>query len=83
MAGLTVAAPPAATDAAIQKKIIWSEITALIISNEEMKDIMQIVKFFEESSLLIESISKTIKNETKEQKGGFLPMLLCTSAASW
>ena len=83
MAGLTAAAPPTATDAAIQKKIIWSEITALIISNEEMKDIMQIVKFFEESSLLIESISKTIKNETKEQKGGFLPMLLCTSAATW
>ena len=47
-----------------------------------MKDIMQIVKFFEESSLLIESISKTIKNETKEQKGGFFPMLLCTSAAT-
>ena len=47
-----------------------------------MKDIMQVVKFFEESSLLIESISKTIKNETKEQKGGFLPMLLCTSAAT-
>ena len=45
--------------------------TALMVSNEGMEDIMKIVKSLEESGLLIEGISKTIKNETKEQKGGF------------
>ena len=43
--------------------------TTLIISNEEMNNIMKIVKSLEESVLLIKSISKTIKNEAKEQKG--------------
>ena len=69
-------------DAAIQKNIYGSGSTALIISNEEMEDIMKIVKLLEESGLLIKGISETIKNEAKEQKGGFLPMLLGTLAAS-
>ena len=43
---------------------------------------MKIVKSLEESGLLIEDISETIKNEAKEQKGGFFPMLLGTLAAS-
>ena len=43
---------------------------------------MKIVKLPEEIGLLIKGISKTIKNEAKEQKGGFLPMLLGTLAAS-
>ena len=47
-----------------------------------MEDIMKIVKSIEESGLLIKAISETIKNETKEQKGGFLPMLFGTLAAS-
>ena len=47
-----------------------------------MEDIMKIVKSLEESGLLIKGISETIKNETKEQNGGFLPMLLGTLAAS-
>ena len=41
-----------------------------------MNDIMTIVKSFEESGLLIKDVSKTIKNEAKERKGGFLSMLL-------
>ena len=41
-----------------------------------MNDIMKIVKSLEESSLFIKSLSETIKNEAKEQKGGFLSMLL-------
>ena len=65
-----------AADAAIQKKIYGSGSTASIISNEEMEDIMKIVKSFEESGLLVKGISEAIKNETKEQKGGFLRMLL-------
>ena len=54
----------------------------LIISNEEMNDIMKIVKSLEESGLLIKGVSQTIKNEAKEQKGGFLGMLLGTLDAS-
>ena len=56
--------------------------TILIISNEEMDDIMKIVKSLEESGLLIKVVSETIKNEAKEQKRGFLGMLLGTLGAS-
>ena len=78
--GLTAAA--SATDAAIHKKMFGSRTTALIISNEEMNDIMKIVKSLEESDLLIKSISKTIENKAKEQKGRFLGMLLDSLGAS-
>ena len=54
----------------------------LIISNEEMEDLMKIVKQLEESELLVKGVSETIKNERKEQKGGFLPILLGTLADS-
>ena len=47
-----------------------------------MNDIMKIVKCLEESGLLIKGVSKTTKNESKEQKGGFLEMLLETLGAS-
>ena len=47
-----------------------------------MEDVMKIVKSLEESGLLVKGISETIKNEIKEQKGGFLPMLLGNLAAS-
>ena len=62
--GLTVAA--AETDAAIHKKMFGSGDTALIISNEEINDIMKIIKPLEESGLLIKGVSETIKNEAKE-----------------
>ena len=68
-AGLTAAA--SATDAANQKKIFGS-VTTLIISYEEMDNISKIVKSFEESSLLIKGVSKTIKIKTKEQKVCFI-----------
>ena len=72
---LTTAA--SATDAAIHKKMFGSGMTTLIISNEEMNHIMKIVKYLEESVLvIIKGVSETIKNEAKEQKGGFLRMLL-------
>ena len=54
----------------------------LIIPNEEMNDIMKIIKSLEESSLLIKDVSETIKNKAKEQKGGFLSMLLGTLGTS-
>ena len=47
-----------------------------------MNDIMKIVQALEDSSILLNVVSKTIKNETKEQKGGFLSMLLGTLWAS-
>ena len=50
--------------------------TALLISNEEVNDIMKIVKSLEESGLLIKDASETVKNEAKEQKGGFFGILL-------
>ena len=64
-----------ATDAAIQKKIFGSDMTALIISNEELNDIMKTIKSLEESCLLIKDVSETIKNKAKEQRGGFLGIL--------
>ena len=71
-----------AADAAIQKRIYGSRITALIISKEEMENVKKIITSFEESQLLRTGIGETIKNKTREQKGGFLSMLLETLAAS-
>ena len=56
--------------------------TTLIISNKKMNDIMKIVKSIAESGLLIKGVSQTIKNEAKEQKGGFRGTLLSTLGAS-
>ena len=78
--GLTAAA--SAADAEIQTKILGSGNTTLIISNEEIDDIIKIIQALEYSNLLLKGVTKTIKNETKEQKGGFLSMLLGTLGAS-
>ena len=79
---LGLAASASATEAAINKKMLGSGMNTLIISNEEINDIMKIVKSLEESGLLIKVVSETIKNEAKEQKDGFLSMLLGTLDAS-
>ena len=79
-----------AVDSAIQKEIYGSNrpsdsalrTTALIISNEEMEYITKTVKSLEESGLLIQEINKITKTKTKEQKDGFLSVLLGTLAAS-
>ena len=78
--GLTATA--SATDAAIHAAIFGSGITALIISNEVMNDIMKIVKSLEEYGLLIKGVSKTIKNKAEKTKGRFLGMLLGTLGAT-
>ena len=57
--------------------------TTWIISNEEMNDIVKIVKSLEKSSLLIKGVSETIKNEAKEQKWVFLAVLLVFLGASY
>ena len=59
-----------------------AEQTTLIISNIEMEDFMKIVKSLEEYGLLIKGVSKTIRNEAKEQNGQFISMLLGTLGAS-
>ena len=64
------------------KKIHGSGTTTLIISNEEMNEIMKIVQALEDSNILLKVVTKTIKNETKKQKGVFLSMLLSTLGAS-
>ena len=78
---LVLTAAATVTDAAIHKKMFRSGVTTLIISNEKMND-TKIIKSLEESGLLIKGISETIKNKAKEQKGGFLSMLLCTLGVS-
>ena len=81
--GLTAAASSA--DAGIHKKILGSghnNTTTLIISNNEMEDIIEIVKSLEDSGLLLKGITETVQNEAKEQKRGFLSMLLGTLSAS-
>ena len=55
--------------------------TTLIISNDEMEDI-EIVESLEDSGLLLKGVTETVQNEVKEQKGGFLSMLLGTLGAS-
>ena len=59
----------------IKKKMHGSGNTTLIIANEEMNDIMKIIQVLEDSNILPKGVTKTIKNKTKEQKGGFLSML--------
>ena len=56
--------------------------TTLIISNDEMDDILKIVKSLENSGVLSEGVSEKIKHEAKEQRGRFLGMLLDTLGAS-
>ena len=70
-----------AIDGSIQKKIFGSGVK-LIIQQEDMKDIMKIIKALENSGILFKGVSKTIKNETKEQRGRFLIMLLGPLGAS-
>ena len=53
-----------------------------MISNEEMNDIMKIVQSLEDSNILLKGVTKTIKDEAKEQKSGFFSMLLGTLGAS-
>ena len=78
--GLTAAA--SAADAGIHKKNLRSgnnNNTTLIISNDEMDDIFKMVI---DSGVLLKGVSETIQHEAKEQRGGFLGMLLGTLGAS-
>ena len=84
LAPLGITAAASAIDTGIQKKkkIHGSGNTTFIISNEEMNDIIKIIEALQDSNTLLKGVTKTIKNETKEQKGGFLSMLLGALGAS-
>ena len=83
--GLTAAA--SAADAGIHKKILGlgnhpsHNNTTLIISNDEMEGIIKTIKSFDDSGLLLKGVTETVQNEAKEQKGGFLSILLGTLGA--
>ena len=64
------------------KKILGSGNTTLVISNDQMEDIIKIVTSLEDSGLSLKGVSETIQNDAKEQKRGFLSMLLGTLGAS-
>ena len=82
LAPLGITAAASALVQKYKKYIHGSETTTLIISNEEMNDIMKILQALEDSNIFLKGVTKTIKDETKGQKGGFLSMLLVTLGAS-
>ena len=78
--GLTASA--SAADAGIHKNILGSGNTTLIVSNKDMDDLIKIVKFLQDSGLLLKGVTESVQNELKEQKGRFLSMLLGTLGPS-
>ena len=82
LAPLGISAAMSAIDGSIKKKMFGSRTTTLIISNDEMDDILKIVKSLQNSGVLLKGVSETIQDEAKEQRGGFLSTLLGTSGAS-
>ena len=71
LAPLGITAAASAIKAGIQKKIHGSGTATLIISNEEINDIMKITQDLEDSNILLKGVTKTMKNETKEKKEDF------------
>ena len=82
LAPLGLSAAMSAIDGSIKKKMLGSGTTTLIISNDEMDGILKIVKSLENSGVLLKGVSETIQHEAKEQRRGFLSMLLGTLGAS-
>ena len=70
-----------AIDGSIQKKIHGSGVK-LIIEQKDMNDSIEIIEALQNSGILLKGVTKMIENETKEQRGGFLSMLLGTLGAS-
>ena len=81
LAPLGLTAAMYAIDGSIQKKIHGSGVK-LIIEQEDMNDFIKIIEALENSGILLKGVTKTIKNETKEQRGGFLSMILGTLGTS-
>ena len=66
----------------IHKIILGSGNAILVVSNDEIEEIIKIVKSLEDSGLSLEGVTETVQNEIKEQKGRFLSILLGTFGAS-
>ena len=81
LAPLSLTPAMSAIDGSIQKKTHGLGVK-LIIEQEDMNDIMKITEALENSGILLKGVTKTIENKTKEQRGGFLGMLLETLGAS-
>ena len=81
LAPLDLAAAMSAIDGGIKKKMRGEGIK-FINEQEYMNDIIKIIEALENSGILLKGVAKTIENETKEQRGGFLSMLLGTLGAS-
>ena len=79
---LALTAAASAADAGINKKILGLRNTTLTISNNEIKDIIKIVKSLEDYGLLSEWVTETVHTEVRDQKVGFLSMLLGRLGAS-
>ena len=80
LAPLGITAATSAIDAGIQKKIHSSGTTTSIISDKEINKIMEIVLALEDSNILWKGVTRTLKNQSREQRGGYLGMLLGTLA---
>ena len=81
LAPLGLTAAMSAIDGSIQKKMRGKGVK-LVNEQEDMNDIMKIFETLENSGILLKGVTKKIENETKEQRGGFLSMLLGTLGAS-
>ena len=71
LAPLGITAAASAIDAGIQNNIHGSRTTTLIISNEEMNDIMKIIQALKDSNVLLKGVTKTIKMKQKNKKENF------------
>ena len=79
---LKLAQAASTTDSNIQKNIFGSGMTTMIISNEEINDIMKIIKSLKQAGLLKKRVSNTDENKTKAQKDAILEMSLGTSSVT-
>ena len=82
LAPLGLTAAMSAIDGSIQKKM-RGEGVKLVIEQEDMNDIIKIIEALENSGILLKGVTKTIENETKEQRKRFLSILLGTLGASY
>ena len=80
LAPLGLTAAMSAIDGSIEKKM-RGEGVKLVMEQEDMNDIMKVTEALENSSILLKGVTKTIENETKEQRGAFLILLLGTLEA--
>ena len=81
LAPLGLTAAISVIDGSIQRKM-RGEGVILVTENEDINDIMEIIEALKNSGILLKGVTKTFENQTKEQRGGFLSMLLGTLGAS-